>query len=85
MVDGSPFTTGAGGIAGIIGLADGNYHYEIYYTETDGVKSQWGWGMNIAVAGTTDFEVTKTTLTIQEIIYQVYHLKLVLLLQLILR
>ena len=59
LVDGSPFTTAANGISGITGLADGNYHYEIYHTSTDGVKSQWGWGMNIAVAGTTDFEITQ--------------------------
>lgn len=59
LVAGSPFTTGANGIVGITELPDGNYHYEIHYTETDGVTSQWGWGMNIAVAGTTDFEVTQ--------------------------
>ena len=53
------FTTAANGIAGITGLADGNYHYELYHTPTDGVKSQWGWGMNIAVEGTTDFEITQ--------------------------
>ena len=52
-------TTAADGIAIISGLADGNYHYEMHYTGADGVKSQWGWGMDIAVAGTTDFEVTQ--------------------------
>ena len=59
LVSGSPFTTAANGIAGITELPDGNYHYEIYHTGIDGVKSQWGWGTNIAVAGTTDFEVTQ--------------------------
>ena len=58
-VAGSPFTTGADGVAMIPDLADGNYHYELHYTGTDGVTAQWGWGQNIAKSGATDFEIAQ--------------------------
>jgi hypothetical protein len=42
-------TTASNGTAAITGLADGNYHYEIYYTGSDGLRHFWGWGTNIPV------------------------------------
>ena len=52
-------TTASNGTAAITGLADGNYHYEIYYTGSDGLRHQWGWGTNIPVSGATDFQVSQ--------------------------
>ncbi len=52
-------TTASNGTAAITGLADGNYHYEIYYTGSDGLRHFWGWGTNIPVSGATDFQVSQ--------------------------